>query len=132
MAAIQVTGLREEEKELYEQRADQQDCSLSQWGRRAFRVSGNLWGPEGEFDRRKFDRFFTADDNTPESNKKQSRQDNHELSGAILRELSKDEPIDFDEVLDLAVKPLVTRTLNDLQETERVKYRSQEGYIKDA
>jgi hypothetical protein len=132
MPTIHVTGLSEHEIEKFRQRAEQQDCSMAQFGRRSLRISANLWDADGKFDREKYDEFLDVEDGYTVSGNEKSVGGNQENSkDLIMRELSTSNPLDFDEIADRVIDNLIGDALNELQEEGKITYYANEGYVKD-
>jgi len=109
-----------DEVEEWDQRADQQGLSRSEWLRQRVRAGTRLWSATGDFNHETLDALFEATDT-------QNDADATQLAALLERNLSTTTTVPESELEEI-VSDLMYDTLHDLQEAGKIKHVPGRGY----
>lgn len=109
-----------DEVENWDQRADQQGLSRSEWLRQRVRAGTRFWSATGDFNHETLDALFEATD-------AQNDADATQLAALLERNLSTTTTVPESELEEI-VSDLMYDTLHDLQEAGKIKHIPGQGY----
>lgn len=118
MPQISLT-VREEEKEEWQKRAEEQDMSFSRWAATRLRAGQKLWDTDN-FQRQTLDALVAEETDLQEVHK----EEEEELVEIVYRNLSADEPTEFDKLVDLVFQDQqerIAKALKKLQDEGKVE-----------
>lgn len=115
-----------DEVEEWDQRAEQQGLSRSEWLRQRIRAGHRLWSATGDFNHETLNALFEATD-TQASTDTQSDTDATQLAALLEQNLSTTTTVPESDLEDI-VSDLMYDTLHDLQEAGKIKHVPGRGY----
>ena len=129
---VDITGLRDREKEKIVTESDEQGITQTEYARRRLRAGMLLWDASGGFDVDSLDDLSKGKlpNSEPSSNDTTEVSD---IATVIRQNLSQDEPTPLqsdseDDIVDIVVKGLVTDALSDLMDSGEIENVPGQGY----
>lgn len=131
---VQISGLRDREKERIVTESDEQGIDQTEYARRRLRAGMLLWDVSGGFDVDSLDDLSKGKLPNSESSSSDTTEVS-DIATVIRQNLSQDEPTplrsdseDEDDIVDIVVKGLVTDALSELMDSGEIENVPGQGY----
>lgn len=115
-----------EEVAEWEDRAERQDLSRSEWARQKIRTGMRLWEADGSFNHDEFDQLLEGGQSKTRGDRDDGSVES-QIKQLIERNLSVTEPVGQEE-LEAVMIDVMNDALYDLQQNDEIEHIPGEGY----